>query len=317
MIDRWMLRFAQVFVLCSCLDIPILSAADLNAYLVVRWEGSALEEPNLEALDAIHKKYPDAPMIHLINPTYFQDNALTTTNLEKIKKRIGPSDEVGLYLVPSANLLKAAGVIAIHKPTFWGYSDELCTTDCGLQISPTVYSRTEVAKLFVTANRFLKEAGFNAPKTYAVHGWMAPAGLAEIAEGLDFTSDLTAIDVSLVKEQIREYPLANWLKSSPAPLSKGALKAYVQGGGIMEFNSDSEVLKRFDQFFAKDHERQALFVMSLSQENAYMTRSRLEHAIDGMKAKAAAGGDNLVFSTMNDGKNGRPLASKAGINTKL
>ena len=317
MTNRWILGISQILVLIYCLHSTSLQAARLDAYMVVRWEGRALEEPNLEALDAIRKKFPDVPAIHLINPAYFKDNPQIASNLEQIKKRIGDADEVGLYIVPSASLVKAADIVAIRKPTFWGYGEELCTNDCGLQVPATVYSRNDITKLFLAAHNSLREAGFTDAKTFAVHGWIAPAGIAEIAQGLGYANDLTGIDIALVKEQLKEYPLADWLKAAPLPASTAAVSAWIQAGGVLEFNNDEEVLKRFDQFFARDHARQSLFLLSLSQENAYMSRSRLVKSIEGMKKKAEAGNDTLVFNTMINGKNGRPVAEKVSISRKL
>jgi hypothetical protein len=316
MINRWILGIFSIFALAYSLSSTDLQAAQLDAYLVVKWEGRELSEPNLESFDAIRKKNPDVSVIHLINPTYFKDNPKSASNLEAIKKRIVDGDEVGLYFLPSASLVKAADVIPVRKPTFWGYGEELCAKDCGQEVPVTVYNRSDVSKLFWAAHAAIKDAGFN-PTTYAVHGWIAPAGLSEVAQSLGYTNDITAIDFRLVKDQLKEYPVAEWLKAAPAPVSTPGVSAWTQAGGAMEFSEDADLVKRFDQFFGQDHDRQAIFALSVSQESFFLTRLRLENTIAGMKAKAESGSDELVFKTISDGKRSRPIAEKVVKSKKL
>lgn len=317
MTNRWILGLFQIFVLVYGLSSSDAQAARLDAYLVISWEGTALEEANLETLDALRKKFPELTAIHLINPAYFKDNPVAAANLEAIKKRVADTDEVGLYFVASASLVKAANVIPIRKPTFWSYGEELCTNDCGQQVPVTVYSRVDVSKLFWAAHSALKEAGFTDLTTFAVHGWIAPTGLSEVAQGLGYTNDLSGIDFKLVKDHLKEYPILEWLRAAPIPVSTPAVSAWTQVGGVIEYNNDEDILKRFDQFFAQDHERQSLFALSVSQENLFMTRLRLERAIDGMRKKAASGGDDLIFKTLNDGKTSRPIAGTVVKSRKL
>ena len=318
MTNRWILGLFQIFVLFYCLSSVDAQAARVDAYLVIKWEGRALEDPNLETLDALRKTFPDLAAIHLINPSYFQpDNPSAANNLEAIKKRIVDNDEVGLYFAPNTSLIKAADVIPIRKPTFWSYGEEVCTNDCGQQVPVTVYSRSDVTKLFYTAHTALKAAGFTKPVTYAVHGWIAPAGLSEVAQGLGYSNDLTSIDFKLVKDQLKEYPISEWLRGAPVPMSTPGVSAWTQVGGSIEFNNDEDILKRFDQFFAQDQERQSLFALSISEESLFMGRLRLERAIEGMKKKAEAGRDELVFKTLNDGKTSRPIAGTVVKSRKL
>jgi len=163
----------------------------------------------------------------------------------------------------------------------------------------------------------LKDAGFSNPTSFAVQGWISPAGLSDVAQGLGYTNDLTAIDAKLVREQLQEYPLGEWLKSAPAPASTRSVAAWTQVGGMMEFNSDEEVVARYEQFYMKDHDPQAIFALNISQENLFLGRLRLERAVDGLRAKAKLSGDELVFKTMSPAKTGRPIAKKGGISRKL
>ncbi|MES2744739.1 MAG: hypothetical protein V4655_04890 [Bdellovibrionota bacterium] len=315
------LGFARLFSIVCGVILSFSSyraeAAKLSAYLMVKWEGRALEEPNLDALDAFRKKFPDVPVIHLINPTYFKENAkLSGDNLEAIKKRIGDQDEVGLYLVPSGNLLRAADVMPLRKPTFWSYSEEICTTDCGLSVPLTAYSRADVAKLVFSAHSIMSEFGFSEMQSFAVHGFVAPAGIQSLAQSLGYANDLTAVDKTMLKNYLKEYPVGQWIASSEESDPVENLKTWTQAGGVVEFTNDDEVIKRFTEFFKKDSDKSDAFIVSVSQENVFMNSLRLEKTIKGMREQAAKGNDELVFDVMTKGKKGRPIAKNKSINRK-
>lgn len=319
---RWTLGFARLFTLVSGLTLfgsaPSVFAAKLDAYLVVKWEGRELEEPNLEALDSLRKKFPEVPVIHLINPTYFKESAKQSgENLDAIRKRIADQDEVGLYLAPNANLVKAADVLAIRKPTFWSYSEEVCSKDCGLAVPMTVYNRSDIVKLIYTAHSVMKEFGFQDLQSFAVHGFIHPAGAQNVADSLAYTNDLTAVDTSLVKSHLKEFPIGNWLESNELPTAPETLKAWTQAGGLIEYNNDDEILRRFKTFFSEEQDKRSAFIVSVSQENIYMNALRLERSIQGMKDQATASGDQLVFDVMTKGKKGRPVAKNKVISRKL
>lgn len=321
MTNRRKLSVAQLFALicglCLSFSSGIAQAAKLDAYLIIKWEGKALEEPNLEALDSFRKKFPDVPVIHLINPAYFKETAkVSGDNFEAIKKRIADNDEVGLYLVPSANLVKAADVMLLKKPTFWNYSEELCTNDCGLSVPMTAYTRADVVKLTYTAHSILKEFGFSDLQSFAVHGFVHPAGILSITEGLGYTNDLTGIDKSLLRNYLKEYPVGQWIESAEKPVATGAVSAWTQAGGVIEFNNDAEIVKRFKSFYADNKDKTRAFIISVSVENLFMSSSRLENTIQGLRDQATASGDQLSFEVMTNGKKGRPVARNKVINGK-
>lgn len=326
MIHRWKPGLSRLGTV-ACASLFFLSlislaseaqAAKIEAYMVLKWEGRAFEEPNLEALDKFRKTFPEIPVIHLVNPSYFKESPkVSEANFHTIQKRVTDNDEVGLYVVPSANIVKAADVLPLKKPTFWSYSDEICTADCGMAVPVTAYSRPDLVKLVYTAHTVLKEFGFMNMESYAVHGFVAPAGLPSIAEGLGYKFDLSAVDKELVRTSLKEYPIGQWVESAENAKKMGEVTSFVQVGGVVEFNNDEEILKRFENFSKSERQPSQAFILSISQENLFMSQSRLTKAIEGMKAHASQRGDEVVFEVMNKGKKGRPIAIQKGISEKL
>lgn len=321
MTNRWKLSLAQLFSLLCGLFLALVTvdvqAAKLDAYFVVKWEGRALEEPNLEALDKLRKKFPEVPFIHLINPSYFKESSkVSGNNYEAIKQRIADFDEVGLYLVPSANLVKAADVMLLKKPTFFSYNEELCNSDCGMSVPLTAYARPDVAKITYTAHSVMKEFGFVGMQSFAVHGFIQPAGLSGIAESLGYLNDLTQVEKSLVAKALKEYPIGQWLDSADVPVSSEAVQTWTQAGGLIEFNHDEEIVKRFKSFHSEGHDKKSAFIVSVSQENLFLNTSRIEKSIQGMIEKAKESGDEVSFQVMTKGKKGRPIARNKGISRK-
>lgn len=310
-------RLFRPFVLiCNLLLASWSGAAErVPATFVVIWEGNSVEELNVRALAALRQEFPSIPFLHLINPSYFQAGKPESSEL--IARTVLPQDEIGLYLVPTHALLKEADVLPRSKPTFWGYSDEsdFCRDDCGQHVPLSVYSRDEVLKIFWTAHEIMQSAGFKDLKSYAVRGWMAPPGIDEIAKALGYTNDLTRIDPSLVAAKLKEFPISRWI-SVPAfeAVSANAIpSAWVQKGGVVEFNPPDDIAKRLKEFTANPRDARALFSISLSQENGFMNRARVAATMQSLQKSAADSGIDLSFQTASGAKNSRPLLEKVRL----
>lgn len=304
------------FVLIIAFFIPSWAgAADrVAATFVVVWEGSPIEELNVRALTALRQDFPNVPFVHLINPSYFQNQAQSA---ELIARAVLPQDEVGLYLVPTHGILKEADILPRSQPTYWGSADEsdFCRDDCGQNVPLTVYSRDEVLKIFWTAHDIMQNAGFKNLKTYAVRGWLAPAGVDEIAKALGYTEDLTRIDANLVAAKLKEFPISRWI-SAPAfevPASKDLPHAWVQKGGVIEFNRPDDITQRLQDFVKQPRDARSLFSISVSQENSFMSRARISATVVSLQKTAASTGIDLSFQTASDAKNSRPLLEKVRL----
>ena len=224
-------------------------------------------------------------------------------------------DEVGLYLAANQAIVKAAEVIRLNSPTFWGYGSEVCQADCGQNVPPINYSVESLGKMLAAANKILIGAGFDQPKSYAVHGWLAPAGLDKFAKQMGYEHDLTRIDASVIGKSLAEYPIGNWLQSYPQAAS--VIASPVQAGAIFEFQNFEDTSRRFERFSGDSADKHELFALSVSQENLFMTMPRIERTMDYMRERTAKLGQTLSFDVFHAAKSGRPLAQKVRQSDKL
>lgn len=294
-----------------------LVAEQLNVQLTVTWEGRELEEPNLEALEKFRRTYPEIPVVHLINPSYFSSQDLSLAHREKIQRVILPDDEVGLYLSAERSILDQALVNLRLQPTFWAYIDDLetCSDYCGLDVPLNSFSREEFLRIFARSDQLLREQGFQNLRSFAVRGWLSAPFVRSIAEAFAYRFDLTRVDSTLVQAKLREYPLSNWLtdgqRPSPHPqwLSESSgrqVEQLTQNGAIVELNEQSEVMKSLDRTLEQIGTQGASFRLSLSQESAYQSWPRLRAMLKELEAKARQKGTRLVYTTPAQIKNGRP-----------
>ena len=301
-----------------------LRADQLNVQLTLTWEGRELAEPNLEALENFRRTYPEIPIVHLVNPTYFHDKEKSQTNWQQMQRIIRTEDEVGLYLTADQQLLTTARVPLRLQPTFWAYIDDLetCTEQCGLDVPLTSFSREDFLKIFAVSDRILREQGFQDLRSFSVRGWLSAPFVRSIGEAFGYRYDLTPVDPTLVRDKLREYPLANWLSDGleqelgPRWLAESStllVEQLPQNGGIIELNEQGEVMKRLDQTFQKLGLQGASFRLSLAQESAYQSWPRLRLMLKELEAKARQKGTRLVYTTPGQLKNGRPRLDNVRI----
>lgn len=279
------------------------------------WEGRQLQQPNVEALEKFRAAFPEAPILHLLSPSYFIGAEPAGENLQAMLKIIRPDDEVGLYLSSIESLLEAAKVPLRFRPTFWGNSDEkkYCQEDCGLDVPLLGRSREELLQIFLTADRVLRKHGFQGMQTYGVRGWLFNPVLPGIAASFAYRFDHTPLVPGLLSSRLKRYPLAAWLKDlSPASLPKREKDAQVLpiNGSVIELSEHGETVKRFTQMIARrdtsDTSEAVPFRIALSQESAYFGVARLGRLLEDLQQKSREHKLELVFVTPGQVKNGRP-----------
>ncbi|WP_141736017.1 hypothetical protein [Oligoflexus tunisiensis] len=315
----------------SCSSWTAFSASTLTIDVTVHWEGRELLAPNLDALERLRKAFPDIPVTHFVNPTYFLDETKAAGNVLAMHKIFAAHDEVGLYLVPMEPLVKKAGVILKLEPTFWGYLDEgeLCRDDCGLDVPLTVYTREETLKLLAVAQRTLHAAGFTALKSFTVRGWMGAPYITELAAAFGYRFEMTPVDPGLVTPKLGEFPISAWVQQSWSVLARAdaatvqklsthhpTVRAVPQRGGIVELNDPQEILARFDRQ-VKEERTDEVFTLALSAESAFLSWPKLRAILKSLQERAKKQKVTLHFATVSGAKNSRPTAANVSISTRL
>lgn len=309
---------------------PFLHAASFPQaiQLTVYWEGRQLLDPNLEALERLRLTYPQVPLLHLINPSYFLGSEPTGENLQAMLRAIRPEDEVGLYLSSIDSLLQTAKVPIRFRPTFWGNADEkkYCQNDCGLDVPLAGRSREEMLQIFVAADRALRKMGFERMQSYGVRGWIFTPFLPLIASSFGYRFDHTPLVPELVSTRLRRYPLLGWVRdlwslAEAAKPTEAGVQLLPINGSVIELSEPSDVKRRFAELFAAREKNPDLaspsFQIAFSQESAYYAVPRLSNLLKELSESSLERKAELVFITPSQAKNGRPNQENVRISKEF
>lgn len=317
-----LLSLRGLFISCSILlsqGTQLKANADQALQVTIYWEGRSLENPNMEALEKLRAAQPGLLITHLINPSYFLDQDSAEENRRQLLRIIMPEDQVGLYLSSIESLVRASGLMVRYEPTFWGENDssDFCQSDCGLDVPLSGRSREELLKIMATADRLLKEEGFQGATAFAVRGWIDSELMRGLARSFAYQHDLSLIDHQLFPAKLMSFPLFAWNEAAwrdrLQSLSPEA-KPPVLNGGAIDFTEASLIVSRFGQHFASlDTPHKEAFRLVFSQESAYYSAPRLREVLKGIGEKASQKGFKIVFQTPSDVKNGRPSSENRHI----
>ena len=199
---------AWLFTLVLCLGALLLPMAPLHAaprpvvtlYMTVDWEGWSLDAENLQAMRDFRVRYPHIPMLHLLNPAYWQrPGADAAIIAEQMRSTFLPQDGQGLHLHGWRSLVEACGVAYRSQPAF-GAGEAACTEqDCGYDVSlELAYSETALQQLLTCSSERLVQQGFDRPVHFRAGGWQLGPKLASALQTNGFVWDSSRIDYNLL-----------------------------------------------------------------------------------------------------------------------
>ncbi len=328
-LDRNLTRSLLVLLLLIFAAVPLKAASPQPVQITLYWEGRQLQEPNIDALEKLRIAYPQVPLLHLINPSYFLGTESAEENLQIMLRVLQAEDEVGLYLSSIESLIKAAQVPVRSKLNFWGSVDnhKICESDCGLDVPLSGRSREEMLQIFLAADKTLRKVGFEGMKSYSLRGWLFSPFMPSLAASFAYRYDHTPLAPSLISSRLRKYPFVSWVKdlwtqaqtfAQTKPGSEGILPV---NGSVIELSEPQVVTKSFERFLAEalkePEETQPAFQIVFSQEAAYFGALRLRGLLKDLDSKSREKNLNLVYITPSQAKNGRPKQENMRISKEF
>ncbi len=307
---RRMLRCLHHMLCCIGLVFalhPIQALADqprtITVYITVDWEGWSLEPEDLEAIQTFRAKYPDIPMLHLLNPVYYlrapAENPLIT---EQIRSTLLPIDTTGLHLHGWRSLVEHCGVTYKDLPSF-ALADEACKdSECGYSVSlELAYSEPELTQLVACSAAMLVEQGFEQPRHFRAGGWQFGPKLASALHQNGFTWDSSRIDADIVAhswgkqgEMVRMlrtlHPDASIL-DQPRMLTP-SLMQYPNNAGLMDYTRSEQLLEIFQSLIDQN---KSVMVTGFHQETAFDYLDNLEDTILLMQEYAKSVNVELIW----------------------
>lgn len=310
------LKKPACYLTCLCLSLCLVlpSHADpspavterpnITLYMTVDWEGWTLDAENLQAMRDFRVRHPHIPMLHLLNPAYWQrPGADAAAIAEQMRSTFLPQDGQGLHLHGWRTLVEACGVAYRSQPAF-GAGEAVCTEqDCGYDVSlELAYSEAELKQLLACGNAQLAQQGFDRPVHFRAGGWQLGPKLASALQANGFVWDSSRIDYNLLLGRWSpDSALVSLLKTlhpqatpldQPRELASGLMQ-YPNNAALADYTSVDDLLRIFHDLVTQ---QKAVMVLGFHQETADHYLPRLEEAIKRIEQAAASQGVEIRWA---------------------
>ncbi len=290
-----------VLLLTSCESVAdsvaeVQAQKTMRLYVTVDWEGRSLDEENLEAMQQFRQRFPNIPMLQLLNPTYFvrphPDYARLASD---IKSTFLSIDTVGLHVHAWKSLTKHCGVAYQSDYSFADISETCKVGDCGYTVSlENAYSQADLTQLIGCSNDILMQHGFGHSVHFRAGGWQMGPKLIAALEANGFIWDSSVIDAellltrwhqdsSMIKMLRKLHPTATPL-DQPYQLTDQIME-YPNNAALADYTTSKQLVALFQQLV--DAEK-AVMVLGFHQETAADFIDHLAEAIPQMEAIAKA-----------------------------
>lgn len=265
----------------------------------VDWEGRALEDRNLEAMEAFRDALPGVPLTHFLNAAYFtKPNADVAAIVSGIKRVVWPIDETGLHVHGWRSLIEASGVTFRSTPSFWGENRPLRPVggDMGHEVEIAAYTVQELRDVFARSKTILARAGYPLSASFRAGGWMATPNVLGAIRAEGFRVDTSATDNAWhdelagvrLRARIKEvWPQttrtsAPWWIETPA----GRVLEMPDTGALADYVTADEMVAHIENAitrFSGDPSRDVYVHIGFHQETAARYAYRVSDAIEHLR----------------------------------
>jgi hypothetical protein len=293
-----------VGLLLSAASVAAQQPSTITVYVTVDWEGTSLNEENIEAMQAFRRQYPHIPMLQFLNPVYFlRPGADAAVIHRKILSTLLPSDEQGLHLHPWKSLITRCGLPYRSTPAFATLDEECGEGDCGYTVSlEYAYTQQELTQLVACSADLMASHGFERPRSFRAGGWQLGSKMAAALQANGFTFDSSRTDAwlltsrwdansGLVQLLLKLHPDSTPL-DQPYELLPGLME-FPNNGSLADYTSPQKLLEIFRSLIAN---RKTVLVLGFHQETAFDYLRRLEDAIPLLENEAEMAGVKLEWA---------------------
>jgi hypothetical protein len=171
----------------------------------VDYEGRNLLPENLEAFRQLRRDYPQVPLVHFLNPTYFLLGDSIPETKTKLQSLQQAGDEIGMHIHGHRALIEAAKVeFNQDYYSYYGFTHKVANAPHGQQGSEAIldrsYTPAEILTIFMKGRQVLKEAGFPMGISFRAGGWMAGKYTLSALVQSGFRIDSSAVPVSWLQK---------------------------------------------------------------------------------------------------------------------
>lgn len=209
-----MMRLGIVAALfaCACSDSqPTTNRGHLVVAVTVDWEGIAITDEALAALDALRANRT-VPITHFVSAAYFTRPG-NDTAVAALRRAVRPGDELAVHLHAWSSLVEASGVEPKLAPSFLTGTDELAEvdpTDPGFDTDLDTYETPELRAMLRTTRSLLESTDLRVSSSFRAGGYLATPKVLSALRNEGYTVDSSATpqaqfgnDYGMLRERVR------------------------------------------------------------------------------------------------------------------
>jgi hypothetical protein len=164
------------------------------------WDTGDHGDDKLERQDRLHANHPRLVLTHFVGPYTFTDPTVTPARAQYLVQWLKnyeqtAGDEIGLHVHPWCNFVTRAGVTCRTSPSFSKASD---TT--GYTVVLGSYTRSELERIFKTANDIFVANGLGKPTSFRAGGWTATGDVLAALSTVGHVTDASGCNWARLEE---------------------------------------------------------------------------------------------------------------------
>ncbi|MBC77770.1 MAG: hypothetical protein CME64_17325 [Halobacteriovoraceae bacterium] len=280
---------------------------ELKILITVDWEGTDLEDKNLQRIKQFKREW-NVPLTHYLNPGYYTNPKTCELEVTKsINDILFNDDDLGLHLHAPKHFVTSAGVAPRSGPCFSSLGDYNIGEEHGQEVMLHSFPKEDVYKLIKYSKSLMNKYGFNTLRSFRAGGWMSDEAIFESLQENNIFIESSATVASLLEgsswegDNLQRYISIIWdkidLYSDPffVTTSKGKLLEIPNNLGAIDYWKEDWISILSEKTIQATRTKGShIAVINSHQETASDHWDKLDSFLHTIKASKEV---NVSFST--------------------
>lgn len=289
-------------------------APSLNAKTAVEivpmavWQGRSQSLLNATIIGDLRKAWPDSRIAHVVSAAPFARGELSESRYKnQLVASITAGDDIVLHMAPWKSLADRASVSFRFYPTLFGVkiTDEDCINDCGLELSFTAFSTSDIKDMIAVSRKFLAEHKLGSPAAVYFEEGVTSSSLQIAARQQGILQDWSGIEMSQMRASLGRFPIYQLnldhveqlpLRDPSADQANGLVLDHVRFGihaEIADMESSVQLFKSAANY-AKKADRLVRIPIIFNVDDLYYTQGFVREVILKAREVVTAAGVEVV-----------------------
>ena len=213
-------RHLKYFAIAASTLLMVHAAADvaiaspgIEIIPIAVWQGKSARQWNTDLFESLRETYPKERFAHAVSAARL---IVPSDDQNEFRFRVSqvmrPGDDVLLHVAPWKTIADSAGAQTKLGPTLFGTPmvPDDCIQDCGLELSVSAFSHSEIRSMVRFSSSVLADRGFGSVRAvYFDQGVVSSAERGAAMTG-DISEDWSGVEMGQMKTNLGRFPVWQW-----------------------------------------------------------------------------------------------------------